>query len=111
MSLSKNSRMMRESKHEEVNRKKGQLLNRIEKELERANRQPSIRLGKKVKKISARTSFVTSEEVEVENIEQVKLIDEVNLNTKKTRIPLKKIKRKVSFREKPETINFEDDIE
>ena len=107
MSLSKNSRMMKKSKYEEVNRKKGQLLNRIEKELERVNRQPSNRLGKKAKKLSARSAFICKEdeEIEVENIEDVKPNDEVILNTKKSRIPLKKLKRKVSFREKPETIN------
>ena len=88
---------------EEKNKIRNTLKN-LKKENERRNREPSIRLGKNLKKQFGRSKFVTDEKNDYEQeLESVLIISSVH------RIPLKRIRRKVGHRERrPDTINFDE---
>lgn len=89
----------------EIENKKNNTIKQLEKEMERRNRAPSIRLGKNTKKQEARRNLVLINEEIEEHIEQQ--VEEMPLGIKPSRIPLYRLKRKPSHRERrPETINF-----
>ena len=92
----------------ELEKKQNKTLKNLKKELERKNREPSIRVGKNSKKRNARIEKILNEEVELENSYDEELPTEY-IGVKPDRIPLTRIKRKIGKRERrPEVPEFED---
>ena len=92
---------------DEVNQKHLKTLKNLQKELERKNRDPSIRLGKNAKKRAARREKVLAEEVENSDDNDEELTEQIGV--KPPRIPLSRMKRKPGHRDgRPDVPEFDD---
>jgi hypothetical protein len=98
----------------EVKNKINYKIKSLQKDAERRNRLPSIRLGKNAKKQAGRLNLVLNQEDEKDKKDQDNelLVDipETTMKDVASRISLCRLKRKPSHRERrPETINFHEE--
>jgi hypothetical protein len=91
----------------DVVNKKNRTIKQLEKELERRNRSPSNRLGKNAKKEASRRNLVLNEEEHNEEPNEEPFIENIIAGSiKPQRIPLGRLKRKPSHRERGDEIKF-----
>jgi len=87
--------------------KKSKKIRTLEKEFERKNREPSQRLSKKSKKMSARLTIVLQENKPDEETEpSQELCIQHHIYHSQSRVPLKRINRKPSHRPRAEAMQF-----
>jgi hypothetical protein len=90
----------------DVVNKKNRTIKQLEKELERRSRSPSNRLGKNAKKQLSRRNLVLNKEERVEEPNEDHVEKIIVGSIKPQRIPLGRLKRKPSHRERSDETKF-----